>query len=62
MIVAYSGGVFSVEVRQDAAGRYYVYERQDRQRRHSLTYETLDALEHALISEEIVWLKWQEVT
>lgn len=62
MLMIGMGGVFSVEIKMDEAGRLYVYQRHDSRWRHSMTYENLDELQDALTSDEIRWLEWNEVS
>ena len=59
--MATTGGVFSVEIRQDASDRYYVYQRVDDQYRHSMTYDTMADLGEVLASNDIKWLEWRGV-
>jgi bisphosphoglycerate-independent phosphoglycerate mutase (AlkP superfamily) len=62
MIAVSNSDVFSVDILQDAAGRYYVYQRHNRQRRISMSYPTMDALQEVLVSNEVQWLEWQDIT
>jgi hypothetical protein len=58
-------GGFSLDIREDAAGRYYVYERDGALYRLSMSYPTMEALYEAITADigtpSIQWLPWQPV-
>ena len=58
-------GGFSFDIRVDAAGRLYVYERDGARFRHSMTYASMEDLLAAITAQigepAIVWQDWQPI-